>query len=164
MYDERASTPEGRASLAAAEAAIQVQALIERAFASDEVSLRQVGRGMGVTDGRVSQLRHSDGNLRVSTLARLMEALGYSLTITGQPHRTRHAPLHASHSKQVWVQRFLSSTGVHECEYVGDDVPREATPVGEPIERSQVREAAWVRHARDIRAEAGRSLQAVGSS
>lgn len=153
MYDERAATPEGRASLAAAEAALKVQALIERAFSNSSLSSREIATVLGVSEGRVSQLRHGDGNVRVSTLARLMFAVGLELSLSAEPPRAGLHWRHDEHERDVetsWVQYFFSASGIHECSYSGPSWPTVVTPIGEPVERTRRRDNAWIRHVREV--------------
>jgi len=82
MYDELANDPRGRNELAAAELAIDVQAIIHRAFEESTMTARAVADLLGVTEGRVSQIRNGDGNVRISTLAKVMSALGKRVNIS----------------------------------------------------------------------------------
>lgn len=163
MVDEFMSTPRGRAELAAAEAALEAQALIERAFQASPLSARDVATALGVTEGRISQLRHGDGNLRLSTLAKLMSVLDQPLSlhtgsaVSGRGHGG--ADDHDLATSRFWVQRFVDSDGVHECTYEGPSSPTSITPIGEPEERSQRRDAAWTRYAKHAVVGASRAPQ-----
>lgn len=46
---------------------------------------RDVAAKMGVSLSRISQLKSSDGNVRVSTLAKIANACGYALSVTATP-------------------------------------------------------------------------------
>lgn len=85
LVDEVESTREGQLGMAAARAAVEAVALINRAV--DTSGLSQVGLSsrLGLTEGRVSQVVNGDGNLRVSTLARFVRAAGYRLRLTVEP-------------------------------------------------------------------------------
>lgn len=71
--------------LAAARLAGSVGALMERAVARSGRLAREVADEMMVSEGRISQLLSADGNIKVSTLARFMDACGYEVVITAVP-------------------------------------------------------------------------------
>ncbi|WP_147918114.1 helix-turn-helix domain-containing protein [Ruania zhangjianzhongii] len=152
MLDELVSTPRGRAELAAAEAALRAQALIEQAFEETALSARDVANALGVTEGRVSQLRHGDGNVRLSTLAKLMSVLDQNLALeahhTASERGQQVADERDDATSKFWVQRFVGIDGVHEATYEGPSSPTSVTPIGEPEERSRRRDAAWSRYAK----------------
>ena len=65
---------------AAARAAVAAVSLMKEAFEkSDLSSRRQLAGALGVSEGRISQILNGDGNVRVSTLARLLKASGFDL-------------------------------------------------------------------------------------
>lgn len=74
--------PIERSSLAAAELASAIGALIEQAIDASSRSKSEIAAGMGVTPARVSQLLAGDGNVRVATLARLLNACGYTVSVS----------------------------------------------------------------------------------
>lgn len=135
MYDELAGDPRGRNELAAAELALDVQAVIHRAFEESAITARAVAELLGVTEGRVSQIRNGDGNVRISTLAKVMSALGKRVRISVADLEVSGgagvAMTHDRRDKPVWTQLFVSPDGVHECTYEGPRAPA-ATPLGEP--------------------------------
>lgn len=68
---------------AAARAAVRAVGLMNEAFAkSDLHARRELAEAVGVSDGRISQLLNGDGNVRVSTLARLLKASGFDLELS----------------------------------------------------------------------------------
>lgn len=69
-------------SLAAAALINAVGSLMEQTIDLSGVLRRDIAAAMGVTPGRVSQIVDGDGNVRVATLARLMEAAGADLSMT----------------------------------------------------------------------------------
>ena len=79
--------------LAAARLASLVTGLLERVEADSSLLHKDVAEAMGVTPGRVSQLMSGDGNLRVATLARLLDAFGYELSLTARPKSGAGAPV-----------------------------------------------------------------------
>lgn len=160
MYDELARDPRGRNELAAAELALDVQALIHRAFEENPMTARVVAELLGVTEGRVSQIRNGDGNVRISTLAKVMSALGKRVRISVADLEAADgggaSTAHEHRDKPLWTQRFVSPDGVHECTYEGPRVPT-ATPLGEP--ESSVRSprlvTRYVRETPRMRAKQG---------
>ena len=86
LVDQRRSTPEGLLGMAAARLAIKASRLLLEAFAArKDIGQRDLAESVGVTEGRVSQVLHGDGNVHVATLARYMAALGYELELTAKP-------------------------------------------------------------------------------
>jgi DNA-binding phage protein len=81
LYEERMSTPAGKASLAAAEAAAQVMNLLDVAKADSGMTQKQLGQTLGITEGRVSQVMSGDGNFHIATVARFLDAMGAKLTL-----------------------------------------------------------------------------------
>ena len=69
-----------------AEIAESVGQLLQKAREEAGRSLRQAGEAVGVSHTRVRELEHSS-NIEVATLARVAEALGYSVRIVLEPRR-----------------------------------------------------------------------------
>ncbi len=88
-----ASTPEGARELAAAEVMVRASTLLWRAFEQSGLSQRELADSLGVTEGRVSQILHGDGNVRLSTLARYLRATGYLTKLEAVPASGSVAPL-----------------------------------------------------------------------
>jgi transcriptional regulator with XRE-family HTH domain len=85
LVEKYESTPAGAQGLAAANLAGQVVRLIHAALDASGLEQKDLAEMIGVTEGRVSQVVNSDGNLRIAALARYMRALGYELTISAKP-------------------------------------------------------------------------------
>ena len=96
LADQRRSTPEGRIGMAAARLAISASRMLAAAFsARNDVDQKALARLIGVTEGRVSQVLHGDGNVHVATLARYMTALGYEVELTAKAVDPAAPPLKA---------------------------------------------------------------------
>ncbi|MBK8462860.1 MAG: helix-turn-helix transcriptional regulator [Nigerium sp.] len=76
-----------RGSLKAAALVNAVASLMEEVVAASGATRGSVATAMGVTPGRVTQLLDGDGNVRISTLARLVEASGADLIIVATDRR-----------------------------------------------------------------------------
>lgn len=74
--------PVERTSLAAAALINAVGSLMEQLVESASLPRQDIAARIGVTPARISQLLGGDGNVRISTLGRLVEACGATLTIT----------------------------------------------------------------------------------
>ncbi|MGO1424295.1 MAG: helix-turn-helix domain-containing protein [Brachybacterium sp.] len=80
---------------AAARAAVRAVGLMNEAHAMSERSTRrELAETVGVSEGRISQLLNGDGNVRVSTLARMLKASGFDLelALAGVPDAPRKKP------------------------------------------------------------------------
>ena len=77
--------PTSRADLAAARLASLVTGLLEKVEVRSSARRKDVADAMSVTPGRVSQIMSGDGNLRIATLARLLDGFGYELSLTARP-------------------------------------------------------------------------------
>ena len=86
--------------MAAAEAVEEVAALLERLETASGMSRREISACMGVTDGRVSQLFGAEGNIKVSTLGRLIRAMGFELEVDAVDATTRER-LPVRHSRSA---------------------------------------------------------------
>lgn len=85
LVDQRRSTPEGRMGLAAAKLAMSAARMLTAAFSTrSDIDQKALAKLVGVTDGRVSQVLHGDGNVHIGTLGRYMAALGYELELTAK--------------------------------------------------------------------------------
>ena len=73
-----------RAESSAAKLARQVLILFEEALSHAGQSQKELAETLGVTPGRVSQLLHGDGNVRIASLARAMDALGYEVFLSAE--------------------------------------------------------------------------------
>lgn len=79
------STDEGKREMSAARAEVRVSNLLRKAFRLTRKSQRQLAEKLGVTEGRVSQVLNSDGNLRITTIARYLRVMGYELQLEAVP-------------------------------------------------------------------------------
>lgn len=77
-----------RASMAAAALSNTVGSLLERVADDSGHSRSAIAEGMGVSRGRVTQILDGDGNVRISTLARVLDATGYDVTLTATVRAT----------------------------------------------------------------------------
>ena len=67
---------------AAARAAVSAVGLMNDAYAMSSMETRrELAEAVGVSEGRISQLLNGDGNVRVSTLARVLKASGFDLKL-----------------------------------------------------------------------------------
>jgi DNA-binding phage protein len=120
LYDDRASTSEGRQSLAAAEAAAQVMNLLEVAKSHSGLSQNRLALELGVTDGRVSQVLSGDGNYHIATVARFLNAMGAKLTLTASTAdgrvlrrvRRRESPDNTRMIQSPVIVQWLTSDGL----------------------------------------------------
>jgi hypothetical protein len=91
--DQLRATRSGSLQLAAARLVNIAGALMERALEGSGKKAREVARDMLVSEGRVSQLLAADGNVKLSTLARFMDACGYELSLEATPKDESARPI-----------------------------------------------------------------------
>lgn len=89
LVEELEEDPRIRSELAAARLASMVGALMERVGDATSTKYKDVAVAMGVSPGRVSQILSGDGNVRIATLARFLDACGYELELTARPKSGR---------------------------------------------------------------------------
>lgn len=82
---EAQKDPAVRSGMAAARLSSMVGALIENVQDASGVRKGQIAGAMGVSAGRVSQIINGDGNVRIATLGRFLEACGYELELVARP-------------------------------------------------------------------------------
>ncbi len=92
LYDRVASKPGGEAALAAARLRREVLVALHHAFAASGLETQtEIARRLNVRKSAVSQVLRGDGNLRITTLAEYLFALGFELDINlvtaGEPRR-----------------------------------------------------------------------------
>jgi transcriptional regulator with XRE-family HTH domain len=85
IIEQEMNTPEGRRELAAAQGIADAADLLLESFEASELTQDRLATLLGVTPGRVSQVLHGDGNVKVATLARFLAAMGYELRLTVAP-------------------------------------------------------------------------------
>lgn len=122
LIELREETREGRLGMAAARGTVGAVALLNRAFAASGINQHELAERACVTDGRVSQVLNGDGNVRVSTLARFLRALGYHLRLSAvraEPDVELLPVPRRRRRERVREQfRFVS---VAACDYIGWD-------------------------------------------
>ena len=92
LYDRVASKPGGEAALAAARLRREILVALHQAFAASGLETQtEIARRLNVRKSAVSQVLRGDGNLRITTLAEYLFALGFELDINlvaaGEPRR-----------------------------------------------------------------------------
>ncbi|MFE7979749.1 helix-turn-helix domain-containing protein [Streptomyces shenzhenensis] len=154
LIDSYASFPRGAQELSAATLAQNVVACLEQAKAASGKSSRELAALLGISEGAVSQVLNSDGNIRIATLARYLRALGFEPRLSAEPvdggeslpaaprrARTRRA----SHSEATSAPRVeRMSVSVSRCSVTDGDVVAPALSVllVMPDEASSVTRAA----------------------
>lgn len=71
--------------MAAARLAADIEAELERAMRDSRMSQADLARALGITEGRVSQIVNSDGNLRIATIGKVFRALGFQARLQLEP-------------------------------------------------------------------------------
>jgi transcriptional regulator with XRE-family HTH domain len=82
LMDLIEADPRAAQEMAAADLATSAVALVERALNLTGVQQKELARRLGITEGAVSQTLSGDGNMRLSTLAKYLRALGYKIQLT----------------------------------------------------------------------------------
>lgn len=95
-----AMTPEGARELAAAQVMVKATTLLWKAFERSGLSQRELAEALDVSEGRVSQVLHGDGNVRLSTLARYLRATGYLAQLDAVPADSSVPPLRSRVSRR----------------------------------------------------------------
>lgn len=135
LYDLEMESPEGRAELSAVATAGQVRHLLDMAKDRSAITGEEIARILGITPGRVSQVLNSDGNIRISTFAKFLAAMGYQVELgardpqgrsldSGRTRRDRRRHLDDQSS---WTETTYELTWVH-----GSGVMRTSTSVAHP--------------------------------
>jgi len=113
IIEQEMNTPEGRRELAAARGIADAADLLLESFEASELTQDRLATLLGVTPGRVSQVLHGDGNVKVATLARFLAAMGYELRLTAAtaqdeaPAQSEAArPAHGGEWVDIAVGRF----------------------------------------------------------
>lgn len=78
--------------LAAAALSNAVGSLMEQVVEGSGLKKQEIAQRMGITPARISQLLASDGNVRVASLARLVEAAGYEIAVVVTPKDPTRGP------------------------------------------------------------------------
>ena len=82
LIKEVEADPVAALDLAAARGTVEGSALLARVFTSTGITQKELARRAGVTSGRVSQVLSGDENLRLSTVARYLHAMGFRLRLS----------------------------------------------------------------------------------
>ncbi|MFF4155050.1 helix-turn-helix domain-containing protein [Streptomyces sp. NPDC001651] len=85
LIESYASFPRGAQELSAASLAQSVVSCLEQAKRVSGKSNKELSALLGVSEGAVSQVLNSDGNIRISTLARYLRALGFEPRLSADP-------------------------------------------------------------------------------
>lgn len=125
LVDKLESSPTGQLEMAAARAAVSAVFLMNRAAEARGITQRELAERVGVTESRVSQVLNGDGNVRLSTLAKFLRALGYRLRLSATPAEHGVPPLPVQPPR-----RRLPSSDQAPPAYVSVFVGRAATPQG----------------------------------
>lgn len=78
-------TPHGQQEMAAARLMLRAATLLEQARDASGLTQKQLADSLGVSEGRISQVLSGDGNIRLSTFARYLRAMGYVPQIDAEP-------------------------------------------------------------------------------
>ncbi|MFE0730926.1 helix-turn-helix domain-containing protein [Streptomyces antibioticus] len=81
LYERLAATEEGARALAAARLRYEALATIHESLEESGATQTELARRLGIRKSAVNQVVHGDGNMRVSTLAEYLHALGFELTL-----------------------------------------------------------------------------------
>ncbi|WP_082698085.1 helix-turn-helix transcriptional regulator [Arthrobacter sp. EpRS71] len=93
LIQERESTPVGQQGLAAARLAMQVRAVLHRALEASSISQKDLAERLNVGESRVSQILSGNGNVQISTFAKMLRAIGYSVELLVVPADDSVPPL-----------------------------------------------------------------------
>jgi len=82
LVEEAEADPFMSLDMAAARGIVDGSALLARTFRATGLTQRQLATKAGVSEGRVSQILGGEENLRLSTVARYLHAMGYQLMLS----------------------------------------------------------------------------------
>lgn len=85
LVEQLENDPTAAAELEAARLSTRARQILRQAFESSEMSQKDLAEILNVGESRVSQVLNGDGNMRVTSLARYLRALGYTAVITARP-------------------------------------------------------------------------------
>ena len=85
VFDDLGASPLGARELAASQLTNDALVLLQTALSSTGVTQKQLAEILGIGESRVSQVVNGDGNLKLTTFARYMRALGYAVTVNVTP-------------------------------------------------------------------------------
>jgi len=108
LHELMSSSAEGRRRLAAARLRREVLVVLESALAESGMTQSGLASALGRTRSAVSQVLGGDGNIRVSTLAEYLQAMGQELILVRVPEGEPRARLWRD-GADVVAQAVLSS-------------------------------------------------------
>jgi predicted XRE-type DNA-binding protein len=85
LFDDLGASPLGARELAASQLTNDALVLLQTALSSTGITQKQLAEKLGIGESRVSQVVNGDGNVKLTTLARYMRALGYVVTVNVTP-------------------------------------------------------------------------------
>lgn len=85
VFEDLGTSPLGARELAASQLTNDALVLLQTALSSTGVTQKQLAEILGIGESRVSQVVNGDGNLKLTTFARYMRALGYAVTFNVTP-------------------------------------------------------------------------------
>lgn len=105
LFDDLGASPLGARELAASQLTNDALVLLQTALTSTGVTQKQLAEKLGIGESRVSQVVNGDGNLKLSTFARYMRALGYAVTVNVTPVERNIPELSRERRKPVITAR-----------------------------------------------------------
>ncbi|AEF40246.1 hypothetical protein [Hoyosella subflava] len=99
MVEQYAKTSRGAAELAAAEFTASISRLLWRAAKASPVRQGTVAETLGVSEGRVSQVINSDGNIYTAAFAKYMMTLGYRVKVVVEPINSSYPTIDSEPSR-----------------------------------------------------------------
>ncbi|MFE6893599.1 helix-turn-helix domain-containing protein [Streptomyces sp. NPDC057694] len=81
LYERLAATEDGARALASARLRYEALAVIHESLEDSGATQTELARRLGIRKSAVNQVVHGDGNMRVSTLAEYLHALGFELSL-----------------------------------------------------------------------------------
>lgn len=100
LFDDLGSSPRGARELAASQLTNDALVQLQTALTATGTSQKQLAEKLGIGESRVSQVVNGDGNVKLTTFARYMRALGYSVTFDVKPAEVSVPELSRSRRKQ----------------------------------------------------------------
>lgn len=85
LFEDVGLSPHGSRELAASQLTNDALVSLQTALDVRGITQKQLAEILGVGESRVSQVVNGDGNVKLTTFARYMRALGYSVTVDVKP-------------------------------------------------------------------------------
>lgn len=112
-FEELMSDPEGRRAFEEELLVGEVTDTLVALLQSFKLTQRELGRRLGVSDGRVSQMLAGSGNLTVRSLAAVGWALGMRFELQPKPMVNRNGtPAMSDPPAPAWLRRLGGSASV----------------------------------------------------